>query len=155
MKPATTPSPPARGKFAAGRGSAVSPASKPYAYSPTAAKATSLTSDSTAIASIRPWWCSVASTARVPNRIENRASSRATYSAVSASSGPCPPPAAPASTSTLMATALNCSATYGTAAVRAITVISTARPRLLPKREATKSAIEVMWWRCAMRTRRA
>ena len=35
---------------------------------PTPTKATSLTSDSVAIASIRPSWCSVASIWRVPNR---------------------------------------------------------------------------------------
>ena len=60
-------------------------ANQPIAKTPTAMKATSLTSDSSAIASTMPWWCSVASTWRVPKRIANSASSAATYSAGSPS----------------------------------------------------------------------
>jgi len=44
----------------------------------------------------------------------------------------------------LIATALNCSARYGTAAVTAILVPSAANPCDLPKRDAMKSAIDVM-----------
>ena len=38
---------------------------------PTATKASSLTSDSTAMARIMPSWCSVVSMCRVPNRMAN------------------------------------------------------------------------------------
>jgi len=50
----------------------------PRANTPTATNATSFTSDSSATARIMPWWCSVASICRVPNRIANSASSSAT-----------------------------------------------------------------------------
>ncbi len=51
---------------------------------PTAMKASSLTTDSKAMATTMPLWCSVASRLRVPNRMLNRASSRVTPSASSA-----------------------------------------------------------------------
>ena len=54
---------------------------------PTARKATSLTIDSAAIASIRPSWCSVASMWRVPNSTAKAAIDSATNSAMSPSSG--------------------------------------------------------------------
>ena len=54
------------------------------ANTPTATKASSLTSDSNAMASITPSWCSVASSRRVPNRMAKSAMSSATHSAVSA-----------------------------------------------------------------------
>ena len=54
---------------------------------PTARKATSLTIDSVAIASIRPSWCSVASIWRVPNSTAKVAIDIATNSAMSPSSG--------------------------------------------------------------------
>ncbi len=50
---------------------------------PTARKATSLTMDSAAMASIRPCWCSVVSICRVPNSTANAAIERATKSAMS------------------------------------------------------------------------
>ena len=50
---------------------------------PTARKATSLTMDSVAIASIRPCWCSVASAWRVPNSTANTAIASITISAMS------------------------------------------------------------------------
>ena len=78
------------------------------ANTPMATKASSFTSDSSATASTMPRWCSVASIWRVPNRIANAASSSATYSAGSPNSASSLPGA---STSTLIATALNCSAT--------------------------------------------
>ena len=86
------------------------PPSQLQANRPTATIATSLTSDSSAMASIMPWWCSVASTWRVPNRAANRAISRATYSAGSAAI-PTWPASWPDSTVRLIATALYCSAT--------------------------------------------
>ena len=75
---------------------------------PIATKATSLTSDSSAIASTMPRWCSVASMRRVPNRIANTASISATYRAGSAYQSAAT--GWPLSTPTLMPTALNCSA---------------------------------------------
>ena len=53
---------------------------------PTAMKATSLTIDSVAIASIRPSWCSVASIWRVPNSTANAAMASATKNARSPTS---------------------------------------------------------------------
>ena len=50
---------------------------------PAARKATSLTMDSVAIASIRPCWCSVASVCRVPNSTANTAIASVTTSAMS------------------------------------------------------------------------
>ena len=50
---------------------------------PTARKAASLTSDSAAIASIKPSWCSVASIWRVPKRTAKAASASAMTRAVS------------------------------------------------------------------------
>ena len=84
------------------------PLNQNTANTPTVTSATSLTSDSSAIASIIPGRCSVASTWRVPNRPANSAISSATYSAGS--------PKVPAgmisspSTCRLSATALYCSA---------------------------------------------
>ncbi len=80
---------------------------------PTATKATSLTTDSTATASIRPCWCSVASMWRVPNSTAKAASESATNSGGSPSIG-CTGPA-PVSSGTTMAPsedeiALSCSA---------------------------------------------
>ena len=79
------------------------------ANSPTTTMAASLTSDSTAMASIMPWWCSVASTWRVPNSAANKAINSATYSAGSASR-PVWPMSRPVSTPRLIATALYCRA---------------------------------------------
>ena len=114
---------------------------------PTATSATSLTSDSSATASIMPGRCSVASTWRVPNRIANSAISAATYSAGSPSAGPLG--SCPASTTRLMATALYCSARYGTAAISAMVATRAASGCERPKREAMKSAIETVFWLCA------
>lgn len=50
---------------------------------PTARKASNLTSDSKAIASTMPRWCSVTSRLRVPNRMVNNARASDTISAVS------------------------------------------------------------------------
>ncbi|MNN53510.1 hypothetical protein D3C81_1682710 [compost metagenome] len=75
---------------------------------PTATIAISLIIDSNAMASIMPWWCSVASTCRVPNRMANKAINSATYSAGSLSTPL--PPASPLSTCRLIATALYCNA---------------------------------------------
>ncbi len=50
---------------------------------PAARKATSLTMDSVATASIRPCWCSVASVWRVPNSTANAAIASVTTSAMS------------------------------------------------------------------------
>ena len=50
---------------------------------PAARKATSLTMDSVATASIRPCWCSVASVWRVPNSTANAAIASVTISAMS------------------------------------------------------------------------
>jgi len=78
------------------------------ASAPIATNASSLTSDSSAIASTIPRWCSVASIRRVPNRIAKAASSSATYRAGSAYH--CAASGCPLSTPTLIPTALNCSA---------------------------------------------
>ena len=51
---------------------------------PTAMKASSLTTDSKAMATTMPRWCSVASRLRVPNSMLNSASNRATPRASSA-----------------------------------------------------------------------
>ena len=77
-----------------------------------------------------PWWCSVASTWRVPNNVANRAISSATYSAGSVSTPP--PPLSPVSTCRLIATALYCSARYGTTPISAITATSAASRRERP-----------------------
>ena len=79
------------------------------ANAPTATKASSFTSDSNAIASITPSWCSVASSWRVPNRAANRAISSATPNAGSAYQAGCEA-LAPVSTSMLVPTALYCRA---------------------------------------------
>ncbi len=93
---------------------------------------------------------------RVPNRMANSASSSATYNAESANSGACSLATLPwLITSIDIATALNCSAMYGTAAVKAISVISAASPPDLPKRDAMKSAMEVMLRAFATRVRRS
>ena len=81
---------------------------------------------------------------RVPNRIANIASSAAMYKRAVAQQRRVLRADAPLRTLMLIATALNCSAMYGIAAVTAMTVTSAARPCDLPKREAMKSAIEVM-----------
>ena len=98
--------------------------SQNMANTPIATSATSLTSDSSATASIRPGRCSVASTCRVPKRIANSAISAATYSAGSPQTEALA--LRPPSTSRLIATALNCSARYGTAAISAINATSAA-----------------------------
>jgi hypothetical protein len=62
---------------------------------PTPTKATSLTIDSVAIASINPSWCSVASMWRVPNSTAKMAIATATYSAMSPNTGCIAPLAGP------------------------------------------------------------
>ena len=107
------------------------PPSQVQANTPTAMIASSLTTDSRAMASIMPWWCSVASTWRVPNRAANSAISRATYKAGSVKKPVLPTPL-PVSTPRLSATALYCSARYGTTPIRAITVTRAASRRERP-----------------------
>ena len=93
-----------------------------------------------------PWWCSLASMLRVPNRIANAASSSAHHSALSVPTARSPRPmACPHSTPTDIATALNCRARYGTTAITAMTATSAASPCDLPKRAPMKSAMEVMF----------
>ena len=80
---------------------------------PTAKKANSLTSDSVAIASIKPSWCSVASMWRVPNSTAKVAIDSATNSAMSPRSGcaaPLPPEICAMMVSSEPDTALSCSA---------------------------------------------
>ena len=60
---------------------------KKVTNTPTVTNATSLTSDSVAIARMSPSWCSVASMWRVPNRTANAAIASATNSAMSPSTG--------------------------------------------------------------------
>ena len=81
---------------------------------------------------------------RVPNRIAKTASSTAHHIALSMPPVVTAPCATPPSTPNDIATALNCSAMYGTTAITAITATSAARPCDLPKRAPMKSAIEVM-----------
>ncbi len=80
---------------------------------PTAKKANSLTSDSVAIASIKPSWCSVASMWRVPNSTAKVAIDSATNSAMSPSIGlatPLPGEICAMMVSSEPDTALSCSA---------------------------------------------
>ena len=107
-----------------------SPGNSHSASAPIATKASSFTSDSSAIASTMPRWCSVASMRRVPNRIANTASISAMYSAGSLYHSA--PSGLPLSTPTLMPTALNCRAKYGIAATTAITATVAASPRARP-----------------------
>ncbi len=102
-----------------------------HANKPTDTIATSLITDSSAIASIMPRWCSVASTWRVPNKVANKAISNATYNAGSAKM-PRPALLCPVNTSRLMATALYCSARYGTMPTSAITATNAASRRERP-----------------------
>ena len=79
--------------------------------SPRTSIATSLNSDSNAIASTRPRLCSVALARRVPNSMANTAMARATYSAPSRHGATSAPPrASPVSVAKLMVTALSCRA---------------------------------------------
>lgn len=101
------------------------------ANNPTATMAINLITDSSAIASIMPRWCSVASTWRVPNKVANNAINSATYKAGSAKM-PRPALLCPVSTSRLIATALYCSARYGTMPTSAITATNAASRRERP-----------------------
>src|SRR6516165_3613670 len=127
------------------------------ANSPTATKATSFTIDSKAMAATMPSCRSLASILRVPNKTAKSASTAATHSSVLRKTLAVwlPSPKLPwysSSTLRLVETALSCSAMYGTLPMTAITLTSPATAPLLPKREASRSAIEVM--RCAFETRR-
>ena len=76
----------------------------------TTTSASSLNTDSAAMASTMPGWCSVASMPRVPNRIANSASMSATPSIVSEYQCGATPGGLPVSTSMLMEMAVSCSA---------------------------------------------
>ncbi len=78
------------------------------ANTPTATNASSFTTDSNAMASITPSWCSVASICRVPNSAAKIAIRIATPNAGSANHAGCDAPD-PVSTSMLVPTALYCS----------------------------------------------
>ena len=80
---------------------------------PTARKANSLTSNSVAIASIRPSWCSVASMWRVPNSTAKVAIKSATNNEISPNTGRAASPPCetwPMIVSSEDDTALSCSA---------------------------------------------
>ena len=79
---------------------------------PSASIATSLNSDSNAIASTRPRLCSAALARRVPNSIANKAMARATYSALSRQAGTVSTasPAATVRVAKLIAIAFSCRA---------------------------------------------
>ncbi len=100
--------------------------------------ASSLTSDSNAIAATSPSCRSEASRWRVPKRIVNVASSSAIQNAVSESTGATSraPDAAISGYWTRMVklceTALSCSAMYGTMPITAMTVTNPASSALLP-----------------------
>ncbi len=100
-----------------------------------------------------PWWCSVASTWRVPNSVANKAISSATYSAGSVKKPV--GPTLPVSTCRLIATALYCNARYGTMPISAITATSAARRRERPNREEMKSAMDTTFWLRAISARRS
>ena len=118
--------------------------SRNHAHTPTPTKASTFTTDSNAIASISPSWCSVAETRRVPNSTANSAMVSATPSAISRNQGTAGPAGAFVSTPMLADTPLYCSARYGIAAVSAITVTRAASERLRPKRDDSRSEIDVM-----------
>ncbi len=100
-----------------------------------------------------PWWCSVASTWRVPNRVANSAISSATYSAGSVKKPV--GPVLPVSTCRLIATALYCRARYGMMPISAMIATSAASRRERPKREEMKSAMETTFWLRAISARRS
>ena len=99
---------------------------------PTARKAASLITDSAAMASISPCWCSVASACRVPNRMANNAMAPATINAVSTGKARLVSASAPRTVSTDNATAFNCKAIYGSELITATTVTTAATDWLLP-----------------------
>ena len=98
---------------------------------PTARRATSFTTASTAMAVTTPAWRSLASSLRVPNRIVNSASPAATQTAVSTPSEGAPP-ALPVNTSKDSEMDCSCSAIYGVVASTASTVTSAPSRRDLP-----------------------
>ncbi len=111
---------------------------------PTASKATSFTTASTAMAMTMPWCCSSASRLRVPNRMVNSASPPATQIAVASRLGRAQPSGvALAKTPKDSVTDCNCSAIYGVAATTAMTVTITPSRFDLPKRLEIRSAIDV------------
>ena len=85
------------------------PNSPQVTKAPTARKASSLTTDSTAMAATRPSWRSVLSRWRVPKAMVKPASTSAISSAVS--KPPSPASGVPVSSAKPLATALSCSAT--------------------------------------------
>ena len=140
--PANPPSPPrpssgfrsaraaARAKMSPG------PSNRPQQTKmPTARKATSLTTDSAAIAATSPSWRSLVSRCRVPKATVKPASTRAMYSVLSRHHGTCAiavSPGSAVSSASPLAIALSCSATYGRMPTSAINVTSAASARLLP-----------------------
>ena len=105
---------------------------------PTARNATSLTSDSKAMAATMPSWRSEASRCRVPNRIVNVASRSAIQNAVSAWIGTASRCAGITTSGywtrmvKLLDTAFSCSAMYGRTPITAMMVTSPASSALLP-----------------------
>ncbi|MNP51088.1 hypothetical protein D3C76_1453870 [compost metagenome] len=99
---------------------------------PTARKASSLISDSKAIASTMPRWCSVTSRLRVPKTMANSASTSDTTSAVSCTRVPVASALAPISRLTPSTMPLSCKAMYGSTPTRQISATTTARVCDLP-----------------------
>jgi hypothetical protein len=110
---------------------------------PSASMATSLNSDSNAIASTSPRLCSAALARRVPNSIANRPITNATYSELSRHGGWSAPACESVSRAKLIDTAFSCRATYGIRPSTAINVTPAASHASLPRRVAIRSAIEV------------
>ena len=129
-----------------------------HTNAPSTSIASSLNSDSKAIASTSPRLCSAALARRVPNRIANRAIASATYNAPSRQTGGAPSvPAAFApsvSVEKLMAIACNCRAMYGIRPSTVTSVTVAASQASLPSRVAMRSASEVALLSRARRTRR-
>jgi len=89
---------------------------------------------------------------RGPNNIANTAIASATYSALSCH-GDGDSSDARVNRPKLIATAFSCRAMYGTMPSTATKVTAAARPELLPRRVAIRSAIEVEFCSRAMRCR--
>ncbi len=136
---ASPPAEPARPSSGASDGSAAAranrsagPPNRPQVTKmPMARNASSLTTDSSAIAATMPSWRSEASRCRVPKAIVKPASSRAMYKVLSCHHGAPAEPSVPVSSMKPPAIALSCSAMYGRMPISAISVTSAASMRLL------------------------
>ncbi len=98
---------------------------------PTASRAKSFTNASSAMAVTTPWWRSLASTFRVPNRMVNTARTAAIQNADTFSSAN-PVPSVGENTEKLVVMDCSCRAIYGVDPITANSVTTTPRVALLP-----------------------